>query len=117
MRFSRLPLFKFVACFAVLAFLLGVATAGAAEREGKASKEPREVQKPRKVESIYTGPYKGVPFFFKLQNVSDCSSSCCTAHASCNGAANTSCTETSCTATCPESGTTSTSPCRAVPQE
>jgi hypothetical protein len=110
MRVLRLPLFKFAACFTVLAFLLGAAAAFAIDREERVSKDPR-VQKPHKVESVYTGPYEGVPFFLKLRNVSDCSSSCCTAHASCNGAATTNCTETSCTATCPESGVTSTSPC------
>ncbi len=110
MRVSRAPLFKFAACFAMLAFLLGVTPAGSAEREERA-KEPRSVQKPVKRESLYTGPYKGVPFFFNKRTVSQCSSSCCTAYASCNGPASTSCSEAGCTATCPQSGATSTYTC------
>jgi hypothetical protein len=114
MRISRTPRLKFVACLAVLAFLLGSVIASAAGRDERMSKEPRTAQKPVKAESIFTGPYKGEPHFFKefLQErqISDCSSSCCTAHASCNGIATTSCSASSCTASC-SSGTSSTYTC------
>ena len=102
MHISWLPLFKPTACLAVLAFLVGATTAGAAEKTPK---------NPVKLESIFAGPHTGSPLFFTDLNTVSCSSSCCSAYASCNGPAFVSCTATACIARCPDSGVTSTHLC------
>ncbi len=98
MRISKAPLFRFIACLAMFAILAGSTVAGAVEKkDGKAQNK------------IHTSPYKGEPFFFKLQRVSNCASSCCTAYASCGtGVPTTSCTNTGCYASCSDGGSSFT---------
>jgi hypothetical protein len=109
MRIQRAPLFKLAACFAVLALLLGVATAGAVERDERVSKDPNMAQNRFHFKSIGTGKNNGTPSFFKMQGSSECASDCCWAYASCDGAF-TSCSSTGCYASC-ASGLSSYTPC------
>ena len=107
MRIERLSLHKFVACLTVLGFLFGVTAAGAAQHE-KVAKDP----KPTEHQSLGTGKYKGLPSFLKTLAASTCTSRCCWASANCAGGS-TVCSESGCTASCPD-GSTSTYICSAT---
>jgi hypothetical protein len=89
MHTSKALLFKLAICLVVVAFALGGETAGAAGKPGS------------DVVSARPSP-QGGPFSSLDKDVSNCSSSCCTASASCpvSGGATTHCDETGCIATC-----------------
>jgi len=88
MHTSKTLLFKFAFCFVVLAFALGGTTAGAAGKPGS--------------DAVSTRPSHGGPFSSLEKDASSCSSSCCTADASCpvSGGATTTCEGSVCTASC-----------------
>jgi len=104
MHTSKALLFKFATCLVVLAFALGGETVGAA---GKPTGD-----------AVSARPGHSNPSWSLDKDVSNCSSSCCTASASCpvSGGANTSCTSSGCTATC-AGGARSETVCPATPVE
>jgi hypothetical protein len=91
MHTSKALLFKFATCLVVLAFALGGVTAGAA---GKPTGSDAAIARP--------SPHGNPPWSSNQDDVSNCSSSCCSASASCpvSGGATTSCDSSGCTATC-----------------
>lgn len=89
MHTSKALLFKFATCLVVLAFALGGENAGAAG-------------KPTGSDAVSARPSHGGPSWSLDKDVSNCSSSCCNASASCpvSGGATTTCNSSGCTATC-----------------
>jgi hypothetical protein len=88
MNTSKALLFKLVICLVLLAFALGGATAGAAGKPGS--------------DAVSTSKSNGRPFSSLEKDASSCSSSCCSASASCpvSGGATTTCTSSGCSADC-----------------
>ena len=88
MNTSKALLFKFAICLVMLAFALGGATAGAAGKPGS--------------DAVRAKRSHGRPFSALEKDASGCSSSCCSASASCpvSGGATTTCDLSGCTATC-----------------
>ena len=104
MRTKSTPLFKSLAFLAVLSFLLGVGSVGAADREEKLIS--KEHKSPR---VLNTGKHQnGLEYFLKSLAGSECSSSCCWAVADCEGG-NTDCNSSRCVATCPDGSRSQTS--------
>ena len=88
MNTSKALLFKLAICLVVLAFAIGGATAGAAGKPGS--------------DAVHARRSHGGRFSFLEKDASGCSSSCCSASASCpvSGGATTTCDSSGCTASC-----------------
>ncbi len=100
MRTKRTSLFKSAAFIVALSFLLGVSSAGAADREDKqVTKQITTTSK--RPGPVGAGKYKGLEHFLKTLDSSSCTSNCCWAEANCAGGV-TDCSETRCTASCPD---------------
>jgi len=99
MRIRRTSMLKAAACFAILALLLGVGAASAAERDERVSKDLQKIHKPFHFKTLGAGKYQGQPSFFKEAGSSQCTSGCCWATANCEGA-DTECSESRCDAWC-----------------
>jgi hypothetical protein len=88
MHTSKALLFKFAICLVMLAFALGGDTAGAAGKPGS--------------DAVSARPSHGGPFSSLEKDASACSSSCCSASASCpvSGGATATCDSSGCSASC-----------------
>ena len=99
MTTSSKSVWKLVAWFVAVAVLSGV-TAGAVERSESNFDRPKAAARHDDSGWVSVGLSKGEPHFFEKTGTSSCSSSCCSAYASCSGSASTSCSSSGCSASC-----------------